>query len=91
MASYGVNVIRVRAEQGDLNPTGDYHLEYPAGTCRPSQEGRLDELFNAADQYGVYVMICPWDTFNIKSLPSRVATSKVVGAPKRLWPRCSPA
>src|SRR6266852_3515197 len=32
MASYGVNVIRVWAEQGDQNTTGDYYLEYPAGT-----------------------------------------------------------
>lgn len=66
MAQNGANVIRVWAEQGDQNASGDFWLEYPAGVYRETQAARLDELFDACDAYGVYVMICPWDTYNIK-------------------------
>jgi hypothetical protein len=67
MAQHGANVIRVWAEQGDQNASGDFWLEYPAGVYRPAQAARLDELFDACDAYGVYVEICPWDTWNIKN------------------------
>jgi hypothetical protein len=67
MAQSGCNVIRVWAEQGDQNASGDFWLESPAGVYRATQAARLDELFTACDTYGVYVMICPWDTYNIKN------------------------
>ena len=77
----GGNVIRVWAEQGDQNPTGDFYLEYPAGTYREVQALRLDELFNAADTYGVYVEICPWDTYNVKNNFAAFAYNSSNGGP----------
>ena len=41
MAQNGVNVIRVWAEQGDQNASGDYWLEYPAGAYRLAQQARV--------------------------------------------------
>ncbi|RYG18022.1 hypothetical protein EON82_23130, partial [bacterium] len=81
MAQNGCNVIRVWAEQGDQNTTGDLWLEYPSGTYRATQATRLDELFNACDAAGVYVMICPWDTYNVKNLFSASAFNKANGGP----------
>ena len=81
MAQNGCNVIRVWAEQGDQNGTGDYWLEFPAGTYRASQQARLDELFTACDTYGVYVMICPWDVYNIKNNWAAHAYNVVNGGP----------
>jgi hypothetical protein len=81
MAQNGVNVIRVWAEQGDQNASGDYWLEYPAGVYRPAQQARLDELFDACDAYGVYVEICPWDTWNIKNNWASHAYNAANGGP----------
>lgn len=81
MAQNGANVIRVWAEQGDQNASGDYWLEYPAGVYRPAQAARLDELFDACDAYGVYVMICPWDTYNIKNNWAAHAYNAANGGP----------
>ena len=81
MAQNGANVIRVWAEQGDQNASGDYWLEYPAGVYRPTQAARLDELFDACDAYGVYVMICPWDTYNIKNNWGAHAYNSANGGP----------
>jgi mannan endo-1,4-beta-mannosidase len=81
MAQNGVNVIRVWAEQGDQNASGDYWLEYPAGVYRPTQAARLDELFDACDANGVYVMICPWDTYNIKNNWAAHAYNAANGGP----------
>ncbi|HWT03039.1 MAG TPA: hypothetical protein VN256_22505 [Pyrinomonadaceae bacterium] len=81
MAQNGVNVIRVWAEQGDQNASGDYWLEYPAGVYRLAQQARLDELFNACDAYGVYVEICPWDTYNIKNNWAAHAYNAANGGP----------
>jgi hypothetical protein len=81
MAQNGCNVIRVWAEQGDQNATGDFWLEYPAGTYRLTQQSRLDELFNACDQYGVYVQICPFDTYNIKNNFGSFAYNAANGGP----------
>ena len=81
MAQHGSNVIRVWAEQGDQNASGDYWLEYPAGVYRPAQAARLDELFDACDLYGVYVQICPWDTWNIKNNWASHAYNSANGGP----------
>ena len=81
MAQNGANVIRVWAEQGDQNASGDYWLDYPAGVYRPTQAARLDELFNACDAYGVYVEICPWDTYNIKNNWAAHAYNAANGGP----------
>jgi mannan endo-1,4-beta-mannosidase len=81
MAQNGANVIRVWAEQGDQNASGDYWLEYPAGVYRPAQAARLDELFDACDAYGVYVMICPWDTYNVKNNWAAHAYNAANGGP----------
>lgn len=81
VAANGGNVIRLWAEQGDQNATRDFYLEYPAGSCNPSQVARLDELFAAADQYGVFIEICPWDTFNIKNNFAAFAYNKANGGP----------
>ncbi|HKG12865.1 MAG TPA: hypothetical protein VKB12_05985 [Pyrinomonadaceae bacterium] len=81
MAQNGANVIRVWAEQGDQNASGDYWLEYPAGVYRPTQAARLDELFDACDAYGVYVEICPWDTYNIKNNWAAHAYNSANGGP----------
>ena len=81
IAQNGGNLIRVWAEQGDQNPSGDFYLEYPAGTYREAQALRLDELFNAADTYGVYVEICPWDTFNVKNNFAAFAYNSSNGGP----------
>jgi mannan endo-1,4-beta-mannosidase len=81
MARNGCNVIRVWAEQGDQNTSGDFWLEYPAGVYRPTQAARLDDLFNACDAYGVYVMICPWDTYNIKNSFANSAFNTANGGP----------
>jgi mannan endo-1,4-beta-mannosidase len=81
MAQNGANVIRVWAEQGDQNASGDYWLEYPAGVYRPTQQARLDELFDACDAYGVYVKICPWDTYNIKNNWAAHAYNAANGGP----------
>jgi hypothetical protein len=81
MAQNGANVIRVWAEQGDQNASGDFWLEYPAGVYRPAQAARLDELFNACDAYGVYVEICPWDTYNIKNNWAAHAYNSANGGP----------
>lgn len=81
MAQNGANVIRVWAEQGDQNASGDYWLEYPAGVFRATQAARLDELFDACDASGVYVMICPWDTYNIKNNWSAHAYNAANGGP----------
>ncbi|HEY0376376.1 MAG TPA: glycoside hydrolase family 2 TIM barrel-domain containing protein [Pyrinomonadaceae bacterium] len=81
MAQNGVNVIRVWAEQGDQNASGDYWLEYPAGAYRLAQQARLDELFNACDAYGVYVEICPWDTYNVKNNWAAHAYNAANGGP----------
>ncbi|HYO62620.1 MAG TPA: hypothetical protein VER08_03080 [Pyrinomonadaceae bacterium] len=81
MAQNGANVIRVWAEQGDQNAAGDYWLEYPAGVYRPAQAARLDELFDACDAFGVYVEICPWDTWNIKNNWASHAYNAANGGP----------
>ncbi|HWG20652.1 MAG TPA: cellulase family glycosylhydrolase [Terracidiphilus sp.] len=85
MSQYGVNVIRVWAEQGDPVYSPNFWLEDPAGTYDSSQISRLDELFNAADQYGVYVEICPWDTWNIKNnfqdFPYNTANGGMISSP----------
>jgi Cellulase (glycosyl hydrolase family 5) len=81
MAQHGANVIRLWAEQGDQNASGDFWLEYPAGVYRPTQAARLDELFDACDAYGVYVEICPWDTYNIKNNWAAHAYNAANGGP----------
>jgi len=81
MAQNGANVIRLWAEQGDQNASGDFWLEYPAGVYRPTQAARLDELFNACDAFGVYVEICPWDTWNIKNNWAAHAYNSANGGP----------
>lgn len=81
MAQNGVNVIRVWAEQGDQNSSGEYWLEYPAGVYREAQAARLDALFDACDQYGVYVMIGPWDTWNVKNNFAGFAYNRANGGP----------
>lgn len=81
MAQNGANVIRLWAEQGDQNSSGDFWLEYPAGVYRPTQAARLDELFDACDAYGVYVEICPWDTYNIKNNWAAHAYNSANGGP----------
>ncbi len=82
IAQNGGNVIRVWAEQGDTFNTNDaYYLEYPAGTFNEAQALRLDELFNAADTDGVYVEICPWDTYNIKNNFAGFAYNTANGGP----------
>jgi len=83
LAQSGGNVLRVWAEQGDQNASGDFWLEYPAGTFRIDQEGRLDALFDACDAAGVYVQICPWDTYNIKNSFAGSAFNVANGGPCR--------
>jgi hypothetical protein len=41
MAQNGVNVIRIWAEQGDQNASGDFWLEYPAGVYHHEPERPL--------------------------------------------------
>jgi mannan endo-1,4-beta-mannosidase len=81
MAANGCNVIRIWAEQGDQNATGEFYLERPSGTFQPAQVARLDALFDACDLYGVSVMVCPWDTYNIKNNWSVHPYNRVNGGP----------
>jgi hypothetical protein len=81
MSQNGCNVIRVWAEQGDQNTTGDYYLEKPVGIYQANQTARLDELFNACDTYGVYVEICPYDTYNVKANWAQFCYNTANGGP----------
>lgn len=67
----GINTMRVYLEllePGQLEnpfwPNGGYWLEYPARTYNEDMRGFIQNLVNLADEYGIYLILSPFDTFH---------------------------
>jgi len=62
MHDHGVNVLRVWGEAPDV----DYRymlLENPAGVFNPAFERFFDDVFTLAEEYKIYILLTPYDTF----------------------------
>ncbi|MGB8955132.1 MAG: hypothetical protein WCC10_07150 [Tumebacillaceae bacterium] len=57
---HGVNTIRIMAE---YSQDGYHNLEKPIGSYVPETVDYWDRIFKLADQYDLYVLLTPWDTF----------------------------
>lgn len=62
MAAHGQNTLRLWVE-GDDDPK--YWLEPKTGVFNEEQARRIDEVFDLAARYNIYIILTPWDTWRI--------------------------